>query len=83
MFKYLNNALLHFRVLNDFFFKILSTNLLYFSVLLHLFGLVKMIAFIIQEIVNKLLQIFLNVIEENQFSVFRNVEIVVFLGEWV
>ena len=65
VFKDLDDEIAHVVVFDNFFFKILSTNFFDSSCLSQLFSLVEHLQVVIQELVNQLLQVFLNLVKHN------------------
>ena len=75
MFEDFNNAtsLTDFRVFDDLFFEIGRTYFLHMSSLLNLLTLIEVLQFTVKELLNKLVQVFSNLVKENDFSVLVNI----------
>lgn len=83
MLVHFDNALLDLWILHDLFFKVCSTNLLDSSLLFHLLGLIEVMNFTIKILIYEFIEVLLNVIEEDDLSVFVEVKVIVSQGQFL
>jgi hypothetical protein len=68
VFEDFDHKVAHVVVLNHLLFKVLSTNFFHSGSLPQLFSLVKHLEVVIQKLIDKFLQVFLNLVKHDQFS---------------